>query len=109
MQKSSVLLIIVGGLVGIGIVTSFYGNQIIFEDLSKSEGVVKAGESLKVESELDELSDKRGIYAVQILEFKDGAFTASVYDPIGIKIEEQEIDEEVLKERLRSCLLASTN
>ena len=99
MQKSSILLILVGGLVGIGIVLSFFGNQVIFEDLAKAESNVKFGEDLIVEIELEESINKKGVYAVQILDFKEDVFRVSVYDPIGIEIESQKIDEEVFEGR----------
>ena len=95
MQKSSVLLLIVGGLVSIGIVLSFYGNQVIFEDLAKKEGDVRFGEDLMVNIELDESLNKKGIYAIQILDFKEGVFSAIVYDPFGIEIESHPINQEV--------------
>jgi hypothetical protein len=94
-QKSNILLIAVGGLVSVGIILSFYGNQVIFEDLAKTEGNVKFGEELKVSIELDESVNKSGIYAIQILDFKEDVFSASVYDPSGIEIESQPINKEV--------------
>ncbi|MDH3501028.1 MAG: hypothetical protein OEL69_00760 [Nitrosopumilus sp.] len=97
MQKSTILLLIVGGLVSIGIVLSFYGNQVIFEDLSKAEGDVRFGEDLIVTIELDESVSKKGIYAVQILDFKEGVFSAIVYDPLGIEIEAHSINQEVFE------------
>ena len=97
MQKSGILLVIVGGLVGIGIVLSFYGNQVIFEDLAKEEGDVRFGEDLRVSIELDESISKKGIYAIQILNFKEDVFSVKVYDPLGIEIESQNINEEVFE------------
>ena len=99
MQKSSILLVIVGGLIGIGIVLSFYGNQVIFEDLAKSESDVSFGNDLKVTIEMDQEIDKNGIYAIQILNFKEGIFSASVYDPLGIEIESEFINKEVFEGR----------
>lgn len=98
MQKSSILLIAVGGLVAVGIVLSFYGNQVIFQDLAKGEGNVKFDEDLKVTIELDE-ADKKGIYATQILDFKENVFSASVYDPSGVEIESKQINKEVYEGR----------
>lgn len=97
MQKSGILLVIVGGLVAIGIVLSFYGNQVIFEELAKEEGDIKFGEDLRVSIELDESISKTGIYAIQILNFKEDVFSAKVYDPLGIEIESQTINEEVFE------------
>ena len=97
MQKSSILLILVGGLIAIGIILSFYGNQVIFQDLSKAEGDVRLGENLEVTSKLDESENKKGIYAVQILNFREDIFSARVYDPLGIEIESNLINEEVFE------------
>ena len=97
MQKSNILLIIVGGLVAAGIVLSFFGNQMIFEDLAKAEGDVKFGSQLEVSIDLDEAINKNGIYAVQILNFKEDTFTASVNDPFGIEIISQPINKEVFE------------
>jgi hypothetical protein len=96
-QKSNVLLIIVGSLVGIGIILSFYGNQVVFEGLTKAEGDVSLGEDLKITTELDESANKNGIYAIQVLNFKEDTISASVYDPLGIEIESQSIDKEVFE------------
>lgn len=97
MQKSNILLVGVGCLVSVGIVLSFFGNQMIFEDLAKSEGGIKVGNQLEISTELDETVNKNGIYAVQILDFKEGVFSASVYDPFGIEIESQSINKEVFE------------
>lgn len=97
MQKSNILLVGVGCLVSVGIVLSFFGNQMIFEDLAKSEGDIKVGNKLEISIELDETVNKNGIYAVQILDFKEGVFSASVYDPFGIEIESQSINKEVFE------------
>ena len=97
MQKSSTLFIIVVGMVCVGIVLSFYGNQIMFENLDKAEGDVRLGEELKIVSELNEGVSKKGVYAIQILDFKKGVISANVYDPLGTEIESQEINEEIFE------------
>ncbi|WP_249111036.1 hypothetical protein [Nitrosopumilus sp. K4] len=90
-------MVIVGVMVAIGIVLSFYGNQVIFQDLAKEEGEVSFGQELIIEIELDQEQNDNGIYAVQILSFKEGVFSAEVYDPLGIKIDSQSINEEVFE------------
>ena len=92
MQKSSILFVIVGSIVGVGIVLSFYGNQVIFEDLNKGEGQVKFGENLTIPVELDNTKTQTGIYAIQIINFKEG-ITAKILDPFDKEIESQLIDE----------------
>ena len=98
MQKSGILFVIVGSIVGVGIILSFYGNQVIFEDLNKGEGQVKFGENLIIPVELDNTETQTGIYAVQIINFKEG-ITAKIVDPFDKEIESQLIDEEVLEGR----------
>ena len=92
MQRSGILFVIVGSIVGVGIILSFYGNQVIFEDLIKGEGQVKFGENLIIPVELDNTETQTGIYAVQIINFKEG-ITAKIVDPFDKEIESQLIDE----------------
>ncbi|TAK27788.1 MAG: hypothetical protein EPO37_00690, partial [Nitrosarchaeum sp.] len=98
MQRSGILFVIVGSIVGVGIILSFYGNQVIFEDLIKGEGQVKFGENLIIPVELDNTETQTGIYAVQIINFKEG-ITAKILDPFDNEIESQLIDEEVFEGR----------
>jgi hypothetical protein len=98
MQKSGILFVIVGSIVGVGIILSFYGNQVIFEDLNKGEGQVKFGENLIIPVELDNTETQTGIYAIQIINFKEG-ITAKILDPFEKEIESQLIDEEVFEGR----------
>ena len=98
MQKSGILFVIVGSIVGVGIILSFYGNQVIFEDLNKGEGQVKFGENLIIPVELDNTETQTGIYAIQIINFKEG-ITAKILDPFDKEIESKLIDEEVFEGR----------
>jgi hypothetical protein len=90
--------VIVGSIVGVGIILSFYGNQIIFEDLIKGESQVKFGENLIIPVELDSMETQIGIYAIQIIDFKEG-ITAKILDPFDKEIEFQSINEEVFEGR----------
>jgi hypothetical protein len=90
--------VIVGSIVGVGIILSFYGNQIIFEDLIKGESQVKFGENLIIPVELDSTETQTGIYAIQIIDFKEG-ITAKILDPFDKEIEFQSINEEVFEGR----------
>jgi len=97
-QRQGILFVIVGSIVGIGIILSFYGNQVIFEDLIKGEGQVKFGENLIIPVELDNTETQTGIYAIQIINFKEG-ITAKILDPSDKEIESQTINEEVFEGR----------
>lgn len=98
MQRQGILFVIVGSIVGVGITLSFYGNQVIFEDLIKGEGQVKFGENLIIPVELDNTETQTGIYAIQIINFKEG-ITAKILDPFDKEIESQSINEEVFEGR----------
>ena len=89
---------IVGSIVGVGIILSFYGNQVIFEDLVKGEGQVNGRENLIIPVELDNTETQTGIYAIQIINFKEG-ITAKILDPFDKEIESQFINEEVFEGR----------
>ncbi len=95
MKKSGIFLAAVGGLVGIGIILSIYGNYVIFEDLSQDYGDVGSGQDFIVEVELDHTKIQTGIYAVQIKDFESATVTASILDPFNTLVESQSINEEV--------------
>ena len=98
MQRQGIFFVIVGSIVGVGIILSFYGNQVIFEDLIKGEGQVKFGENLIIPVELDNTKTQTGVYAIQIINFKEG-ITAKILDPFDKEIESQSINEEVFEGR----------
>jgi hypothetical protein len=97
-KRSGILFVIVGSIVGVGIVLSFYGNQVIFEDLIKGESQVKFGENLIIPVELDSTETQTGIYAIQIINFKEG-ITTKILDPFDKEIQVQSINEEVFEGR----------
>lgn len=98
MQRSGILFVIVGSIVGVGIILSFYGNQVIFEDLVKGESQVMGRGNLIIPVELDNTKTQTGIYAIQITDFKEG-ITAKILDPFDKEIEFQFINEEVFEGR----------
>ncbi len=95
MKKSGIFLVVVGGLVGIGIILSVYGNYVIFEDLTQGYEDVGSGQDLVLEVELDHTKIQMGIYAVQIKDFERATITASILDPFNTEIESQSINEEL--------------
>ena len=99
MQKIGILFVIVGGIVCAGVVLSFYGNQVIFEDLIKVEGQIKVGESLIIPVELDSKETQNGIYAIQIIDSK--GILAKILDPSDMEIESQSINEEDFEGQFR--------
>ena len=94
MKKSGITLVAAGALIGVGIILSFYGNYIIFEDLAKTNGVVSTENSLTLEVDFDHSKSKTGIFAVQIIDFKGQAVSAMIVDPLSNTIESKSISEE---------------
>jgi len=94
MKKSGVALAAVGILIGVGIILSFYGNFVLFEDLIQGNGDVGIEQNLSIEAVLDDTETQTGIYAVQILDFNDETITVSIIDPLDIVIESQSINQE---------------
>lgn len=97
MKKPGVFLAIVGGLIGVGIILSFYGNYLLFEELIQGNGEVGTGQDLVIEVQLDGDETQTGIYAIQILDFKGGTITATVIDPFNAAIESESINQEVFE------------
>jgi len=94
MKKSGIALVAAGALIGVGIILSFYGNYIIFEDLAKTNGIVSTGNGLILEVNLDHSKSKTGIFAVQIIDFKGQTVSAIIVDPLSNTIESKSISEE---------------
>ena len=94
MKKSGFLLVGFAGLIGVGIILSFYGSFVIFEDLNQGDGDVGSEQDLIVEVELDHTETQTGIYAVQIIDFESGTVTVNILDPFNTIIESQSINEE---------------
>ena len=86
MNKPGILLIIMGGILAAGLVLSFYAAQWTTENLSRSDDTLSGGESLEIIAELDPATSQTGIFAVNILDFEEGAISAKVFDPVGAQI-----------------------
>lgn len=99
MQRATILFVIVGSMIGTGIILSFYGNQIIFEELIKGEELVKVGKNLIIQVELDNIKIESGVYAIQVMDLKEGTIIAKVLDPLDIEIQSQSINEKVFEGR----------
>jgi hypothetical protein len=93
-KKSGTLLAIVGGLIGIGIILSVYGNSLMFEDLSQGNGDVGSDQDLTIKSLLDHLETQKGVYVVQIINFESSVVTTRILDPSNTEIEFHSINEE---------------
>jgi len=84
-------------LIAIGLLLLVLGNQIILEGISQGEGKVSSSQSLTVSVDFDSQETSTGIFAVQIMEFKDNIFSVKVLDPLESEIIFQTINEETIE------------
>ena len=98
MQKSGILLIISGALIVIGLVLLVLGNQIILEGVNQENGKVSLDNNLVISNSFEiEDTTSIGVFAIQIMEFKDNELSARLIDPSGIEIVSQVINEETIE------------
>ncbi len=71
---------------------SFYGSQIIIQDLVSEQAEVIPGNSLEITVELDSSVSETGVYVVQIMNFKEDSISAKIFDPFDIQIVSKTIE-----------------
>ncbi len=84
-------------LIAIGLLLLVLGNQIILEGISQGEGKVSSSQSLIVSVDFDSQETSTGIFAVQIMEFKDNTFSVKVLDPLESEIIFETINTETIE------------
>ena len=83
MKKTIPLLVIGGFLTVTGIGISFYGSQLVIENLTTHQESLAVGHSMTVLKELDPTKNENGVYVVQAADFKAGDnIIAKVFDPV---------------------------
>ncbi len=97
MQKSVIMLISSTALIAIGLLLLVLGNQIILEGISQVDGKVSSSQTLTVSVDFDSQETSVGIFAVQIMEFKDNTFSIQILDPFESEIIFQAINEETIE------------
>jgi len=96
-QKSGITLISSAALIPIGLILLVLGNQIILEGIVQENGKVSSSQTLTVSVDFDSQETSIGVFAVQIMEFKDNIFSAKVVDPFDNEIISQTINEETIE------------
>lgn len=97
MQKATIFLVITGSFIVAGLGLSVWGNQIIFEDLAKSEGSIQPGQKISVQKTIQQESTDKpdsGIFAIGVLEFQKNTIHATITDPFGNQLTQKTIDRE---------------
>ncbi|MBL7002097.1 MAG: hypothetical protein ISR80_05005 [Nitrosopumilus sp.] len=97
MQKSGIVIISSGALIVIGLILLVLGNQIILEGVSQGDGKVSLNQALVISSDFDSQDTSTGVFAIQIMEFKDNIFSAKVTDSSDNEIISQPINEDTIE------------
>ena len=97
MQKSGLIVVIFGLLIVTGLVVSLVENQITLEGINQGNGKASSIETVTVSVDLDKETTPVGIFAVQIMEFKENTISAIILDPSNIEIISQKVNEETLE------------
>ncbi len=98
MQKSAIMIVIAGALIVIGLILLAIGSQVILEGVSQENGIISSDQMLTVSAEFDAQETSTGVFAVQILEFKEGVFSARILNPFDVEIASQSVSEESTEE-----------
>ena len=91
------MTVIFGLLIVTGLVVSMVENQITLEGIKQGNGKVSSIETVTVSVDLDKEITPVGIFAVQIMEFKENTISAIILDPSNIEIISQKVNEETLE------------
>jgi len=99
MQRSGLFLLIIGVLMMVGMALSFYGSQIITEDLVKEQSDLISGETFETIVELDPMISESGIYYVQTTNFQENSIHVKIFDPFGSQIVSKTVESESFEDR----------
>ncbi len=97
MQKSGLIIVIFGLLIVTGLVVSIVENQITLEGINQGNGKVSSVDKVTVSVDLDKKTTPVGIFAVQIMEFKENTISVTILDPSNIEIISQKVNDETLE------------
>jgi len=98
MDKSKIMIVISGAMIAIGLVLSVAGEQIILEDIIQERDEINLEKTLTILSDFDSEETEKGIFNVQIMNFKENTFYLKVLDPFEIEIISYEMDSETIEE-----------
>ena len=101
MQKTGLLIVIFGILIVVGIAMAVVENQITLEGIIQGNGKVNVVQVVTISVDLDKNETPIGIFAVQIMEFKENTFSAKILDPSGMEIISEKINEDTLEQEFK--------
>jgi len=99
MQRSGLFLLIVGALIIVGMALSFYGSQLITEDLITEQAELISGETFEVIAELDPKISESGVFVVQTTDYEENAIYVKILDPFGSQLVSKPAESESFEDR----------
>jgi hypothetical protein len=100
-QKTGLVIVILGILIVAGIATSIVENQVTLEGIIQGNGKVSLTEIVTISVNLDKNETPIGIFAVQIMEFKENTFSVKMLDPLDIEIISEKINEDTIEQEFK--------
>ena len=99
MQKSGLIIVILGLLIVTGLVVSIVGNQVTLEGINQGNGEVSSTQTVTISVDFDMEKTPVGIFNVQVMEFKENTISIKILDPSDIEIIFQEVNEDTIEEK----------
>ena len=99
MQKSGLIIVILGLLIITGLIVSIVGNQVTLEGINQGNGEVSSTQTVTISVDFDMEKTPIGIFAVQVMEFKENTIYIKILDPSDIEIIFQEVNEDTIEEK----------
>ena len=97
MQKSGLLIVIFGLFIVGGLAVSVVENQVTLEGIEQGNGKVTSSEVVSISVDMDREKILRGIFAVQVMEFKEDTISAKILDPSNLEIISEDVNEDMFE------------
>ena len=101
MQKTGLVIVIFGILIVAGLATSVVENQVTLEGIVQGNGKVNSAQIVTISVNLDKDETPIGIFAVQVMEFKENTFSVKMLDPVGMEIISEKINEDTIEQEFK--------
>jgi len=98
-QRSGLIIVILGLLIASGLLVSIVGNQITLEGIIQGNGEVSASQTVAISADFDMEKSPIGVFAVQIMEIKENTVHMKILDPLGVEIILQSVNEDTVEEK----------
>ena len=99
MQKSGLIIVILGLLIATGLLVSIVGNQMTLEGIIQGNGKVSSTQTVTILADFDMEETQIGVFAVQVMELKENTIRMKILDPSDIEIISQDVNEDTVEEK----------